>query len=239
VQLPVQPCWENWDGQFNDDFVNEFKIFHAELKRFFNCAGALERVDALRGSVEEEVKGSIDELQGAMWALDGGEAGHDGMLGTEGQAVLRALRAATAVRAHFTGALSTGMRNDAPDDSVSMRQSYRLAEIALEELAFVVMARAAACAGAGVEGEGDGGAYYSGVLNNVGSEESRAMWTCSCEAAAQGLRQMALSTWRPMECNAAARELEAWCAAGNATVGGGASCIHLTYSAKCARFHNP
>jgi phosphoglucan,water dikinase len=37
-----------YPGQFNDDFVNEFTIFHKELKRFFNCAGALERVDALR-----------------------------------------------------------------------------------------------------------------------------------------------------------------------------------------------
>lgn len=106
------------------------------------------------------------------------------------------------------------MRNDAPDESVVQRQAWRLAEISLEELAFVVMARAAACAGAGVEGEGGGSAHFSGVLSNVGSEESTLMWSRGCEAAAQGLRQMAQSTWRPMECNAAARELEAWCTAG-------------------------
>jgi hypothetical protein len=45
------------------------------------------------------------------------------------------------------------------------------------------------------------------------------MWTCSCEAAAQGLRQMALSMWRPAECNAAASEIEAWCQAGAAAGG--------------------
>lgn len=106
------------------------------------------------------------------------------------------------------------MRNDAPDDSVAQRQAWRLAEISLEELAFVVMARAAACAGAGVEGEGDGSAHFSGVLGDVGSAESILMWSRGCETAAQGLRQMAQSTWRPMECNAAARELEAWCTAG-------------------------
>ena len=106
-------------------------------------------------------------------------------------------------------ALATGMRNDAPDESVVQRQAWRLAEISLEELAFVVMARAAACSGAGVEGEGDGGAYFMSQL-----ESNVAMWQCACEAAAQGLRQMAQSTWRPMECTAAAQELEAWCAAG-------------------------
>ena len=38
-------------------------------------------------------------------------------------------------RSHFSSALSTGMRNDAPDDSVVQRQAWRLAEISLEELA--------------------------------------------------------------------------------------------------------
>lgn len=109
-----------YEGQYNHDFVNEFVIFHQELKRFFNCAGALERVDALRGSMDDDVKGMIDELQAAMWALDGGEAGHDGMLGGEGSAVLRALRAATAVRGHFTGALATVR----PDDLISFQTRH-------------------------------------------------------------------------------------------------------------------
>jgi phosphoglucan,water dikinase len=41
----------------------------------------------------------------------------------------------------------------------------------------------------------------------------RALTTWPFRTAAQGLRQMALSTWRPLECQAVARELEAWCAA--------------------------
>ena len=207
-------------GGYSQDFVNEFVIFHQELKRFFNCAGALERIDALRDSVDDDAKSLIDELQGAMWALDGGEAGHDGMTGGEGAAILRALRAATAARGHFAGALSTGMRNDAPDQAVVQRQAWRLAEMSLEELAFVVMARAAAAAGAGVEGEGDGGAHFSGVLHDVGSPESRTMWARACEVAAQGLRQMAMSTFRPAECQAVARELEAWGAAWGGTAAG-------------------
>ena len=89
-----------------------------------------------------------------MWALDDGSAGHDGLTGNEGQAILRALRASIDVRGIFTGGLSTGMRNDAPDEAVSQRQAWRLAEIAIEELAFVVLARALQSAGAGVEGEG-------------------------------------------------------------------------------------
>ena len=68
----------------------------------------------------------------------------------------------------------TGMRNDAPNESVVQRQAWRLAEISLEELAFVVMARAAACSGAGVEGEGDGSAHFTGVLNSAGTEAGEA-----------------------------------------------------------------
>jgi phosphoglucan,water dikinase len=52
-------------------------------------------------------------------------------------------------------------------------------------------------------------------------QNAEGAWTSSCAAAAQALRHIALSTWRPMECHAVARELEAWCEASDGGGGGG------------------
>ena len=194
------------DGQYNHDFVHEFCLFAAELKKFFNATGALERVDALRPSVEPDAQAQIDELQGAMWALESGEAGHDGVMGAEGAAVMRALRASVSVRRTLGQALETGMRNDAPDEAVATRQEYRLAEIALEELAFVVMARALQCSGAGVDGEADN-AHFVGMLQSG----DQGFWRVAAEATAAGLRHVAVGGWRAAECEATASELETWC----------------------------
>ena len=194
------------EGQYNQNFVDEFVLFAKELRKFFNAEGALERVDALRPVLEPDVQAKIDELQGAMWGLESGEAGHDGILGNEGAAVMRALRASVAVRQYFGQALETGLRNDAPDEAVATRQAYRLAEIALEELAFVVMARALQCSGAGVDGEADS-AHFAGMLRSGDSN----FWRLAGEAAALGLRHVAIGGWRGGECEATARELEAWC----------------------------
>ena len=194
-------------GECPQAFVDEFMLFYDELKRFFNCSGAIERLDAMYDTFEDETRARVQELKEAMWALDDGSAGHDGLTGNEGQAILRALRASIDVRGIFTGGLSTGMRNDAPDEAVSQRQAWRLAEIAIEELAFVVLARALQSAGAGVEGEGDEKtSHFANALNSGDAS----MWGCAAAAAAGGMRHMALSMWRPMECDAVARELEAW-----------------------------
>ena len=42
-------------GQYSQGFVDEFVIFTAELKRFFNCTGAMERLAALRSGLDEDV----------------------------------------------------------------------------------------------------------------------------------------------------------------------------------------
>ena len=205
--VAVQAMWERVEhSDYSEDFKYQFRLFTEELRRFFNAAGATERLDALAESLEEDHRAAANEFRDAMRALDDGSAGHDGMVGGEGEAVLRALRASATCRAHFTRALSTGMRNDAPDDAVAQRQAFRLAEIALEESAFVIMARALACAGAGVDGETDasgGSSYFSDML----SAGDGAMWTRACEAASESLRHLSLSGWRSAECDAAAREM--------------------------------
>ena len=206
--VAVQAMWERIEhADYSEDFKYQFRLFNEEMRRFFNAAGATERLDALAESLEDDHRAAADEFRDAMRALDDGSAGHDGMVGGEGEAVLRALRASATCRAHFTRALSTGMRNDAPDDAVAHRQAFRLAEIALEESAFVIMARALACAGAGVDGETDASrsSHFAAVL----SSGDGVMWTRACEAASESLRHLSLSGWRSAECDAAAREMSA------------------------------
>jgi phosphoglucan,water dikinase len=55
--------------------------------------------------------------------------------------VIDALHALTTVRALLADNLAAGLRNDAPDSALSMRQKFRLAEIRCEEYAFVLLSR--------------------------------------------------------------------------------------------------
>ena len=52
-----------------------------------------------------------------------------------------ALHALTGVRAYLASGLAPGLRNDAPDSSIAMRQRWRLAELRAEEYAFVLLSR--------------------------------------------------------------------------------------------------
>ena len=52
-----------------------------------------------------------------------------------------ALHTLTTVRALVASGLSSGLRNDAPDRALSMRQRWRLAEIRCEDYAFMLLSR--------------------------------------------------------------------------------------------------
>jgi phosphoglucan,water dikinase len=149
------------EGGCPQDFVDDFSAFLHELKRYFNRSGVLDQLYAMRGELGPDLVMIIDELRDAMGALamaavGDGEGG--GLTGLEGASVVRALRAATALRGHFTSQLSAtarGMRNDAglvDEPAVQRQQAYRLVEISLEELAFVLLTRALFCAGVSMAG---------------------------------------------------------------------------------------
>lgn len=55
--------------------------------------------------------------------------------------VMGLAHAATTLRAVLLRALSSGLRNDAPDAALAMRQRYRLSELRCEEYLFVLMSR--------------------------------------------------------------------------------------------------
>ena len=43
-------------GECPQAFVDEFMLFYDELKRFFNCSGAIERLDAMYDTFEDETR---------------------------------------------------------------------------------------------------------------------------------------------------------------------------------------
>jgi hypothetical protein len=55
--------------------------------------------------------------------------------------LIEALHTLTTVRALIASGLSSGLRNDAPDGALSMRQKWRLAEIRCEDYAFMLLSR--------------------------------------------------------------------------------------------------
>lgn len=55
--------------------------------------------------------------------------------------IMGVAHAATTLRAVLLTALRSGLRNDAPDVALAMRQRFRLAEVRCEEYVFVTMSR--------------------------------------------------------------------------------------------------
>lgn len=68
---------------------------------------------------------------------------------------LKALHSATGVRAALLAGLASGLRNDAPDNAIVARQTWRMAEIGLEQYAFVLLSRVIGT----LEEEGGTGAF--------------------------------------------------------------------------------
>lgn len=105
------------------------------------------------------------------------------------------------VRALIAEGLSSGLRNDAPDDALAARQRWRLAELRCEDYAFVLASR------------------LSGMLDGGGGAEGLAQahekgWALPVGGAVLALRHVGLSGWQAAECAALEEELGAWQAAG-------------------------
>ena len=105
----------------------------AELRDFFS-AGKLE--DMLRNlipSLDESAMTVIESFLASKRVLDGGDNSIN--------AVMEVYHNVTTVRAMLANGLSSGLRNDAPDSALVMRQRWRLAEGKCAEYAFTLMSR--------------------------------------------------------------------------------------------------
>lgn len=119
---------------YSGDFISELQLFLKELRDFFN-AGSLE--DALRGlepSLDDDANRLIENFILAKRKVDSMSAWDD-------NTVMDCMHAVTTVRALLSSGLSAGLRNDAPDRALVMRQKWRLSEIRAEDYVFMLLSR--------------------------------------------------------------------------------------------------
>ncbi|KAJ4723049.1 phosphoglucan, water dikinase, chloroplastic-like [Melia azedarach] len=182
-------------GEYSEAFVEQFKIFHHELKDFFNAGSLAEQLESIRESLDErsvsaltlflESKKSLDSLEESSNILE----------------LIKTMRSLTALREMIVKGLESGLRNDAPDAAIAMRQKWRLSEIGLEDYSFVLFSRYLNAL------ENEGGAGW--LAENVKSKNVSS-WNDPLGVLIMGVRQLGLSGWKPEECNAIGNELLSW-----------------------------
>ncbi|KAK9806472.1 hypothetical protein WJX73_000758 [Symbiochloris irregularis] len=183
------------DGSYSQDFVKEFQIFTHELRDFFNAGSFKDMLDGLGESLDEDSKQAADRFLQAKGKADA--VGPDAQGPEAAGALIEALHSLTSLRATLAARLSSGLRNDAPDNSISMRQRWRLCEIRAEEVAFVLLSR------------------FLNLLEVQGGPEALAQggdkaWALPLGAAVLGVRHLGLGGWQGPECMAIENELGTW-----------------------------
>ncbi|CAN1346658.1 Phosphoglucan, water dikinase, chloroplastic [Linum perenne] len=163
-------------GEYNGAFVEQFKIFHQELKDFFNAGSLSEQLESIRESFDDNGLSALRLFLDCKKSLNG-------------------------LRDTIGKGLESGLRNDASDAAIAMRQKWRLCEIGLEDYSFVLFSRFIN------ELEAMGGAKW---LTDNSESKNVSSWNDPLASLAIGVRQLGLSGWKPKECTAIGNELRAW-----------------------------
>lgn len=193
-------------GEYSESFVEQLKIFFNELKDFFNAGSLTEQLESIRESLDDLVVSSLDEFLAKKKRLDDAEdsATHEKMdEGTDN--LIGTMHTLTGLRAALLRGLESGLRNDASDSSIAMRQKWRLCEIGLEDYMFVLLSRFSNMIDA------MGG---SAMLENRAKAKSINDWNHPLGAIVLGIRHLGLSGWQQGECMAIENEILAWQSAG-------------------------
>ncbi|KAH9621785.1 hypothetical protein KSS87_017544 [Heliosperma pusillum] len=184
-------------GQYSETFVEQFKIFHQELKDFFNAGSLVEQLDSIKDSLNEKGSSALTSFLRLKKNLDDLEGPSD----KEADKLLDAMLSLGSLREVLVKGLNSGLRNDAPDSAIAMRQKWRLCEIGLEDYCFVLLSRFLNTL------ETLGGANW---LADTADSLNVASWNQPLDALATGIRQLGLSGWKAEECAACSNELLAW-----------------------------
>uniref|UniRef100_A0A5B6ZH23 CBM20 domain-containing protein n=1 Tax=Davidia involucrata TaxID=16924 RepID=A0A5B6ZH23_DAVIN len=181
-------------GEYSEAFVEQFKIFHRELKDFFNAGSLAEQLESIKESLDEHSLSALSLFLECKKGLDCLENNEIDLL-------IKTIQSLNALREVILKGLESGLRNDAPDVAIAMRQKWRLCEIGLEDYAFVLLSRFLNAL------EAVGGAQW--LAKNVESKNVSS-WNDPIRALILGIRQLGLSGWKPEECSAIGNELLAW-----------------------------
>lgn len=182
-------------GQYSEEFVEQFKIFHHELKDFFNAGSLSEQLESIRESLDERGLSALTLFLEEKRTLDASEESSSFVW------LIKTMQSLDALRDVIVKGLESGLRNDAPDTAIAMRQKWRLCEIGLEDYSFVLLSRF-------LNGlEVVGGSIW--LADNVESKNVSS-WNDALGALIVGVRQLGMSGWKPKECDAIGSELLAW-----------------------------
>ncbi|KAG8048514.1 hypothetical protein GUJ93_ZPchr0009g355, partial [Zizania palustris] len=116
------------------------------------------------------------------------------------QVLMSTLQSLSSLRLVLMNGLESGLRNDASDTAIAMRQKWRLCEIGLEDYSFVLLSR------------------YMNTLEAIGGSASLAddvartttVWDATLDALIIGINQVKFSCWKMEECIAIGNELLSW-----------------------------
>ncbi|CAA6675537.1 unnamed protein product [Spirodela intermedia] len=182
-------------------FVEQFKIFHLELKDFFNAGSLTEQLESIRESLDGQSLSALEKYFSCKKSLEKKEESKNSSVGHGVLELMETLLSLTDLREVIVKRLSSGLRNDAPDTAIAMRQKWRLCEIGLEDYSFFLLSSLLNAL------EGMGG--YTWLAQSIDSRNTRA-WYNPLSALITGIRHIGLSSWKPDECLAIASELHAW-----------------------------
>ncbi|XVF37860.1 hypothetical protein REPUB_Repub20aG0047400 [Reevesia pubescens] len=182
-------------GEYSEAFVDQFKIFHQELKDFFNAGSLTEQLESIRESLNERGISALAMFLECKKSLDAGDESSGAL------DLINTMRSLSDFREVIVKGLESGLRNDASDATIAMRQKWRLCEIGLEDYAFVLLSRLLNMH------EAMGGANW--LADNLESKNIGS-WNNPLGALIVGVHQLSLSGWKPEECAVIKNELTAW-----------------------------
>ncbi|KAK4433654.1 Phosphoglucan, water dikinase, chloroplastic [Sesamum alatum] len=187
-------------GEYSEAFVEQFKIFHRELKDFFNAGSLEEQLESIRDSLDQS-SAALSAFLESKQALDHMNSSNSISQSEWMRVLMKTIQALSNLRQEIAKGLESGLRNDAPDAAIAMRQKWRLCEIGLEDYAFVLLSRFLNAL------EAIGGAHW--LADNVERKNVNS-WNDALGALAISVHQLGLSGWKPDECRAIRNELLAW-----------------------------
>lgn len=176
--------------EYSEDFVRELQTFLKELRDFFNAGSLEDALADLSPSLDDDSNRIIDLFINAKRKVDTMESWDD-------NAVMDCMHALTTVRAILSHGLSGGLRNDAPEKALSMRQKWRLAEIRAEDYIFVLLSR-----------------FINNIESKGGSDYLQdgtdGTWALPIGALVLSLRHIGITGYMQSECMALENELMTW-----------------------------
>ncbi|XBI76603.1 hypothetical protein VPH35_069819 [Triticum aestivum] len=180
-------------GEYNGAFVEQFQIFYSELKDFFNAGSLFEQLESIKESLNDSGLEALSSFVKTKQSLDQVDAANI-------QVVMKTLQSLSSLRSVLMKGLESGLRNDATDAGIAMRQKWRLCEIGLEDYSFVLLSRYIN----GLEASGGSASLAQCVAGNT------SVWDDTLDALIIGVNQVSFSGWKPEECIAIGNELLSW-----------------------------